>query len=66
MVRTLTDRRPASQQYETAEAWRKQIVLENLADRAKPLPENVSLEQLLKVASQKFLEDYDSRWGLFS
>lgn len=68
MVNTLTDRRPQRQgnQYETAEAWRQQIVLENLADKSKPLPANISLEQLLREASQKYLEMYDDRWGLFA
>lgn len=67
---TLTDnRRPASQQqqqYDVVEALRKQIMLEGLADKNSPLPEGVSLEQLLREASQKYLQMYDDRWGLFS
>jgi hypothetical protein len=67
---TLTDnRRPAprqQQQYDVVEAWRKQIMLEGLADKNSPLPSDVSLEQLLKEASQKYLQMYDDRWGLFS
>lgn len=69
MAKVLTDRRSASQQqqlHDVAEAWRKQIMLEGLADKNTPLPEGVSLEQLLREASQKYLQMYDNRWGLFS